>query len=576
LRSPSEPARVLVLGVVVPALAGCLKFSNDGLACGLGDSCPPGFHCASDKRCWKMGQDPSGSRDQGAGGGDLGGADLSAVASGDLAGTSPGADLAATLGLGQLCMGASDCISHNCVDGVCCDLPCAGSCSSCNQASSLGHCAPLPPGNTPSHGTCGPDPMASCGRNGKCDGAGSCAKWDATVTCGKGSCSNGMSSAASRCDGNGNCTAATPTPCDPYVCQPDGSACYTTCTAGSIECLSPHTCSGGSCGPRSNGQPCAVATQATDCKTGNCVDNVCCDKPQSMCTGCQACNLGTPGTCANVTSGDPHGVCPTNASNCQGGGCSNGSCAAASASTTCAQSCMSTNMLSVSKCNGTSTGCPAAGAPTPCAGDLICADNMSCKQSCGGDGDCISTDWCNNNNCAAKKDDGVGCGAAHECKSNVCTYFALDADGDGYGSPTAGSKFCGTTAPAGYTTDQSDCCDIANSASAKATHPGQSGWFTSANDCGNYDYNCFNGGELEYTTTGSCTQSGQCNFTETYQCDTANGWVGSIPGCGATGTWLKSCGAICCSHTCEGGGACCGGACNSMTNVNMSQQQGCH
>ena len=76
--------------------------------------------------------------------------------------------------------------------------------------------------------------------------------------------------------------------------------------------------------------------------------------------------------------------------------------------------------------------------------------------------------------------DGHGAGAPVPCgvqsNDDLCpdnagllapiTYY-LDLDGDGYGNALVSAAFCSTTAPAGYTTDSTDCND-----SSAATHPG--------------------------------------------------------------------------------------------------------
>lgn len=66
-----------------------------------------------------------------------------------------------------------------------------------------------------------------------------------------------------------------------------------------------------------------------------------------------------------------------------------------------------------------------------------------------------------------------------------------------------------------------DCCDKdAN------VHPGQGAWFTSKNNCGDWDYNCSGGIEYQYPTTteGGCTGWPSC--------DQIQGWKGGRPDCG--------------------------------------------
>jgi hypothetical protein len=66
----------------------------------------------------------------------------------------------------------------------------------------------------------------------------------------------------------------------------------------------------------------------------------------------------------------------------------------------------------------------------------------------------------------------------------VCSTFYLDSDGDGYGVGVGVSQ-CGTTPPTGYAKNAGDCCDTDANA-----HPGQAAYFTTADACGGFDYNC--------------------------------------------------------------------------------------
>ena len=93
---------------------------------------------------------------------------------------------------GQPCAAASACASGFCADGVCCDGACTGACASCNQAGRAGKCSPY---------AVGTDPQNECGQGtgvckSTCDGVGSCAYPQTTVSCG-----NCMT-----CDGMGTCS----------------------------------------------------------------------------------------------------------------------------------------------------------------------------------------------------------------------------------------------------------------------------------------------------------------------------------------------------------------------------------
>src|SRR5262249_13777896 len=142
----------------------------------------------------------------------------------------------------------------------------------------------------------------SCGTDGKCDGNGHCESYVAGTTCGPTMCSGGTQNGQS-CNGSGSCVASNQTACSPYVCG--ASACTTTCTSDA-GCIASYYCSipsgqtVGTCQPdQANSASC---TSGTQCTSGNCVDNFCCD---SVCDGlCQACSAAKSvkpnGTCGNI------------------------------------------------------------------------------------------------------------------------------------------------------------------------------------------------------------------------------------------------------------------------------------
>ena len=95
--------------------------------------------------------------------------------------------------IGASCGGGSECMSGDCVDGVCCENACGGTCMSCRNSAhgaGEGRCRAVRSGSDPNNecadGTC---------RTGTCNGSGAC-----------GTTPNGQSgpgcSGASRCSGN--------------------------------------------------------------------------------------------------------------------------------------------------------------------------------------------------------------------------------------------------------------------------------------------------------------------------------------------------------------------------------------
>jgi hypothetical protein len=105
---------------------------------------------------------------------------------------------------GAACSSATSCASEFCVDGVCCDSACDGTCVSCNQANRAGKCSPYPAGS---------DPRDECGLgigacSSTCNGAGACDYPQYGTLCG--SCQT--------CDGYGACQDM-----DPYSCNTGGT-----------------------------------------------------------------------------------------------------------------------------------------------------------------------------------------------------------------------------------------------------------------------------------------------------------------------------------------------------------------
>lgn len=129
--------------------------------------------------------------------------------------------------------------------------------------------------------------------------------------------------------------------------------------------------------------------------------------------------------------------------------------------------------------------------------------------------------------------------------------YVVDADGDGY-SPTPTT--CSLTGGAGYirrnklTGTGVDCADTG--ANANLANPGQvtaqAGTFTNAvNPTLTHDWNC-NGTETQTYATATyscaaCTNSG--GYASTI--NTTNGYSGSVPGCGASGTYYTITNATC-------------------------------
>jgi hypothetical protein len=144
---------------------------------------------------------------------------------------------------GRDCTSASQCQTGNCSDGVCCDLPCTQGCYSCALPATRGTCRPVPAAQDP-RAQCPAQSAATCGRQGGCDGKGSCRLHPAGTTCTSTSCTNGIASAAGICNGLGTCNAGAKKSCGDYACN--GSVCGTTCGTNA-QCKPGLQCTGSVC-----------------------------------------------------------------------------------------------------------------------------------------------------------------------------------------------------------------------------------------------------------------------------------------------------------------------------------------
>jgi len=322
---------------------------------------------------------------------------------------------------GATCTAAGQCASGDCVDGVCCESACATLCNACANVKTGvadGLCRPVVAGTDPDS-ECAADPIASCGHDGTCDGAGACRLYLAGTGCTNESCSGSTDTLPRVCDGAGVCLAATTASCAPYMCGT--TACATTCTADT-DCTTGYFCSAGVCtAQEANGTACGAAG---NCQSGFCVDGVCCE---STCTGaCMTCGgVGTLGKCTAAVSGtdvrndctaDPTTSCG-NDGTCDGAG----ACRKWGPGTTCGvAACASATLLPVPACNGAGT-C-VAGAPSSCGTYQCSATGASCKTSCTVDTDCNSG-FCSAGVCIA---------------NNSVTPVNLAGNGDGEYNATTG------------------------------------------------------------------------------------------------------------------------------------------
>jgi len=420
-----------------------------------------------------------------------------------------GPQILCTLPNGDACTTGNQCTSGNCEESVCC----AASCS--DQGSS------------------------SCGTNGACNAAGTaCSDYPPGTLCALPTCSGGMQTTASLCNGTGTCTHGVTSSCGPYVCG--ATACKTSCAAPG-DCTPGNTCSGTACVPlETNGSAC---TSGGQCLSGNCEGSVCCAvacvaSSQSSCGETGACNAaGT--ACADWAPG----------TQCAAPTCSGG-----------------TQVLPGS-CNG--SGACTAGTSSGC-GAYVCGAT-ACKTSCASSADCSAGNYCSGTACVPTETNGGACSTGNQCTSgnceqsvccaSACTASAASTCGQ-TGACSAGGGACADWAP-GTVCAPATCSDgpASSTETAAGTCNGTGSCLAGASSsCGNYK--C--GGTSCKT---SCTGSGDCVAGQTC----TGGICGSLLSNGATCSAGPQCssgnceGNICCSTSCgDEGAVICGenGACN--------------
>ena len=182
-------------------------------------------------------------------------------------------------GLGETCSSDGDCDLGHCVDGVCCNASCEGTCLRCNVAGSIGTCIEVPSNCTGcsicSSGNCIADPTKCTGNCVQCIGSGTAYSCSAKPSLCTGSCSfcTGADTEYNCAGSNGFCSNTVSS------CYCSGSGTVWNCQACSDTygvCGHP-TCSSNSCGNAyDNGVYCAYNGHnngATNyyCSSGSCL-----------------------------------------------------------------------------------------------------------------------------------------------------------------------------------------------------------------------------------------------------------------------------------------------------------------
>ena len=324
--------------------------------------------------------------------------------------------------------GNSDCGSGFCVEGICCNSTCLGTCQSCRCAGSEGTCVNSSPGQQD------PNATTPCTGSNYCDGTGVCASGlkangsacGGATQCGSGYCQDSVcceeacTAACYTCaaSGNGKCTGVVPGGTD--------SNAATKCEAPNF-CTALHECTSGL---KPNGATCA---NDSDCGSAHCVDKVCCE---SACFGgssaCHVCNsAGALGKCVNAAvMTDAHSDCKGAHQQCGGTCDGQGACGYAPAGKSCRQAGCQTDLGQITKaatCDGAGN-CPAdVDTSVDCMGFgcfLDAGGGSHCKTDCRTDPDCAIRRYCD----VVSADAGADGGSTSSCPSQFILGHACSRD----------------------------------------------------------------------------------------------------------------------------------------------------
>jgi len=270
--------------------------------------------------------------------------------------------------LNDVCGGADQCLSNYCVDGVCCDGACDGTCETC--AGGNGQCKPVASGADPD-GECSDQGAASCQANGTgCNGDAvnpGCNLYPNGTVCDGSTCSMGTESQQSTCDGMGTCQAGGTATCDPYVCGTD--SCLASC-GQNVDCISTHYCDASGACSLCGADPGGGLT------THNCTNQAPCSSYTCPPGGPCAVTCDGNGACANATIDCPDGYDCT--INCTGG---NNVCSAAIINCNGASNCDITCSGDNGACGATQVNCGNGKCTGTCSNtkpDFVCGSSCEC------------------------------------------------------------------------------------------------------------------------------------------------------------------------------------------------------
>ena len=289
----------------------------------------------------------------------------------------PGDSGACVLRQGDSCSDVTNCASHHCTDGVCCDTACTGVCQACSAAltgGAAGLCVPVTAGTDP-HNDCPDDGAATCDQTGACNGAGACALYSASTVCTLATCNGLTYNPPDLCNGSGSCVDSGSSNCnDGNVCTDDACSSVTGCSHVNNTAV----CNAGAC----NGLGGLTYNPPDMCNGGACVD--------AGTTNCNDGNVCTDDACSPTT------------------GCSHVNNTAACS----APFCIGMIYLPADQCSG---------------GNCIDSGSINCN-----DGNVCTTDSCSSAGCGhvnntASCDDGAACTVSDTCSGGACAGTQLNA-----------------------------------------------------------------------------------------------------------------------------------------------------
>lgn len=416
--------------------------------------------------------------------------------------------------LGFACTAPTDCVSGICADDVCCNAPCNGPCVACTSdlkgQGQNGFCDSIVAGGSRPDNLCTnytQVSMMECLGDGKCDGMGNCRLTPAGTACDGVSMCDPMTNKVIgyACNGGMCVDNMAGVDCAPYRCS--GTACPLEC-ADDGQCIDGYSCVDKKCTQgRPLGYQCDFDTQ---CKSGFCVDKVCCNEPCDA--DCRVCtkklqgNVGKDGYCGNAGLGsDPHDDCPEMLSTSCGtdGTCGLGAvCRLYSYGIACGDAECIGNASYTSICTGFGDCIPD---PTPIQCNEWACQMGGCTEGCKNDEDCASDAYC------IPMAGGAGGSGGGSVASGTCVYKKKLGDKTCTENRECLSGICVINEKENICCDSlcdgiCQACSQATGSTSADGHCGNVAQGTTHDTCAN------NGNPCGYD--GTCNEFGSCNFVD--------------------------------------------------------------